>query len=78
MQWCIKGMALKGGDDQAKFLIDSRNGILCNWWRDVHQITAPQMRDKLTDGNLNLHVNHFTVITRVPSGRLANLRLSYL
>jgi hypothetical protein len=55
-------MALKGGDDQARFLIDSRNGILCNWWRDVHQITAPQMRDKLTDGNLNLHVNHFTVI----------------
>ena len=62
VQWCIKGMALKGGDDQAKSIIDSRDGIHCNWWRDVGGITAPQIRDKLTDENLNLHVNHFTII----------------
>ena len=62
VQWCIKGMTLKGGDEQAKSLIDSRGGIQSNWWRDVGTITAPGIRDKLTDQNLNLHVNHFTVI----------------
>jgi hypothetical protein len=54
-------MALDG-DEQARSLIDSREGIHCNWWRDVGRITAPGIRDKLTDENLNLHVNHFTII----------------
>ena len=62
IQWCIKGMALTGGDDQARSLIDSRNGIQCNWWRDVRKITLPQVRDKLSDESLNLHVNHFTIV----------------
>lgn len=61
VQWCIKGMSLDGNDHLAKSLIDSRGGILCNWWRDVHEISPPEVRDKLTEGNLNLHVNHFTV-----------------
>jgi len=61
VQWCIKGMALDG-DEQARSLIDSRGGIHCNWWLDVGSITAPKIRDKLTDENLNLHVNHFTII----------------
>jgi hypothetical protein len=61
VQWCIKGMAL-GGDEQAKSLIDSRGGLQCNWWRDVHRISPDGIRDKLTDQNLNLHVNHFTVL----------------
>jgi hypothetical protein len=54
-------MALDG-DEQARSVIDSRQGIQCNWWRDVKTITAPGIRDKLTDENLNLHVNHFTII----------------
>jgi hypothetical protein len=62
VQWCIKGMTLNGGDPEARSVIDSRQGIQCNWWRDVHTITAPGVRDKLTDVNLNLHVNHFTAI----------------
>lgn len=62
VQWCIKGMALDGGDQHARLLIDSREGIKCNWWRDVGTITAPGIRDKLTDGNINFHVNHFTAI----------------
>lgn len=62
IQWCIKGMALKGGDDEARSIIDSRGGIRCNWWRDVHKITPPQIRDKLNDDNLNLHINHFTIV----------------
>jgi hypothetical protein len=62
VQWCIKGMTLDG-DEEAKGIIHSRQGIQCNWWRDVHSITPPEIRDKLTDENLNLHVNHFTIIT---------------
>jgi hypothetical protein len=62
VQWCIKGMAFDDGDDAAKSLIDSRSGILCNWWRDVDRIRPQEIRDKLIDGNLNLHVNHFTAI----------------
>ncbi len=62
VQWCIKGMAFNSGDQEARSLIDSRQGIQCNWWRDVRTITAPGVRDKLTDANLNLHVNHFTAI----------------
>jgi hypothetical protein len=54
-------MALDG-DERARSVIDSRQGIQCNWWRDVKTITAPGIRDKLTDENLNLHVNHFTII----------------
>jgi hypothetical protein len=61
VQWCIKGMALDS-DDAARNLIDSRQGILCNWWRDVSRITPTEVRAKLTDGNINLHVNHFTII----------------
>lgn len=62
VQWCVKGMAFGGGDDQARSLIYSREGIQCNWWRDVKNITAPGIRDKLTEENLNLHVNHFTIV----------------
>lgn len=62
VQWCVKGMALDGDDKEARYIIDSREGIHCNWWRDVRTITAPGIRDKLTDANLNLHVNHFTAI----------------
>lgn len=62
VQWCVKGMAFNGGDQEARSLIDAREGIQCNWWRDVHRITASGVRDKLTDANLNLHVNHFTAI----------------
>jgi hypothetical protein len=61
VQWCIKGMALDE-DEQAKSLIDSRGGIRCNWWREVRTISSHEIRDKLTDQNLNLHVNHFTVV----------------
>ncbi|GLZ29392.1 hypothetical protein Lesp02_15820 [Lentzea sp. NBRC 105346] len=66
VQWCIKGMSLPD-DDAAKALITGGYGLICNWWRDVGQISPPQVRDKLTPGNLNFHVNHFTVT--MPDGR---------
>lgn len=57
VQWCLKGMYFDE-EDQAREIIDSRAGLQCNWWRG-RSITAPQIRDKLTDTNLDMHVNHF-------------------
>lgn len=59
IQWCIKGMSLKS-DDQAQKIIDSRSGLLSNWWRDARRISPAERREKLTDANLDMHVNHFT------------------
>lgn len=59
VQWCIKGLALPD-DENAKRLIDSGRGIACNWWRDVRQITRPEVARKLTSANLDFHVNRFS------------------
>jgi hypothetical protein len=59
VQWCVKGLNL-AGDSEARNVIDSRMGIVSNWWRNVHTITPNLKRDKLTPRNLDLHVNHFT------------------
>jgi hypothetical protein len=61
VQWCVKGLSLPD-DATAHSIIDQRGGLQCNWWRDVHQISPPQMRDRLTIGNLDRHVNHFSDI----------------
>lgn len=58
VQWCIKGMSLPS-DREARHIIDSRGGIVSNWWREVGAISPPERRDKLTAANLDLHVNHF-------------------
>jgi hypothetical protein len=63
VQWCIKGLAL-GSDSEARTIIDSNEGILCNWWRNVKRITPPEIRERLTLANLDRHVNHFTAIDR--------------
>lgn len=36
------------------------SGIECNWWRRVHQITAVEIREKLTPRNLECHLDHYT------------------
>jgi hypothetical protein len=59
IQWCIKGMSLSN-DQEARAIIDSRMGIVSNWWREVSRISPAEIRDKLTSVNLDLHVNHFT------------------
>jgi hypothetical protein len=58
VQWCLKGMHLDD-DNAARAIIDDRGGLVCNWWRDVHQITPQQRREKLTADNIDRHVNHF-------------------
>jgi len=58
VQWCIKGLALPD-DATARHVLESGSGLVCNWWRNVGRISAPEVRAKLTRANLNLHVNHF-------------------
>jgi hypothetical protein len=58
IQWCIKGLNLRD-DAAAKKIIDERQGLLCNWWRDAHRIRPDQVREKLVPNNLEMHVNQF-------------------
>jgi hypothetical protein len=36
-----------------------RAGILCNWWRRVDHITPQEIIQKLTERNLDWHLNHY-------------------
>lgn len=60
VQWCIKGLALPD-DETARAVLDSRRGLVCNWWRTVKTISPSQRRSRLTPANLDMHVNHFTL-----------------
>ena len=73
VQWCMKGMSLPD-DKAARDVIDSEGGLQCNWWRTVHRITPSEVRAKLTRGNLDRHVNHFTSVdssTGMPFSRMS-------
>jgi hypothetical protein len=70
VQWCVKGLHLPD-DDTARGIIDGPNGIVCNWWRDVGTISPAGRRQRLTEGNLDRHVNHFTA-TDPTTGRPFN------
>ena len=59
VQWCIKGLRLPD-DAAAREIIDSQGGIVCNWWRAVGRISPTARRAKLSDTNLNYHVNQFS------------------
>ena len=55
-QKVLKGIAgLTRRDADESF----RVGILCNWWRKVHHISPVEVVDKLTERNLNWHLNHY-------------------
>ncbi|MEO1058419.1 MAG: hypothetical protein AAFY28_16045 [Actinomycetota bacterium] len=58
VQWCLKGLELPD-DAAARGIIDDAQGLMCNWWRTVHWISPPAVRAKLTDRNLDWHINHF-------------------
>jgi hypothetical protein len=58
VQWCIKGMRL-ASDKEAEQLLRGPGGLLSNWWRGVDTIGTDEIRDKLTEANLDMHVNHF-------------------
>lgn len=57
VQWCIKGMHL-GSDTEAQQILHP-GGLASNWWRDVGTIRPDDIREKLTEVNLDMHVNHF-------------------
>lgn len=59
VQWCIKGLALDS-DAEALQILDSRQGLVSNWWRAAGSIYQSEKIAKLTTANLDLHVNHFT------------------
>jgi hypothetical protein len=59
VQWCVKGLSL-GSDAAARGIIDEAQGLTCGWWRDSVDIDPAEAARKLTLGNLDLHVNHFT------------------
>lgn len=58
VQWCIKGLQLDD-DAAAKAVIDSGNGLLCNWFRQQGHRPFAEFPGKLTPRNLDMHVNHF-------------------
>ncbi|XHR94260.1 hypothetical protein ACFJIV_28900 [Mucilaginibacter sp. UC70_90] len=51
-------------DDTAAHIV--KNGILCNWWRSVREITPKKIQLHLTGENADLHLNHYH--KPVPSG----------
>jgi hypothetical protein len=68
IQWCVKGIrgrldsedpGVGINDAQARAMIDCGEGILCNWWRKVGEITPAQERDKLTQANLDRHIHDY-------------------
>jgi hypothetical protein len=64
VQWCMKGLSLPG-DVEARAIIDSRAGLLSNWWRAVGTIKQADKPEKLTAANLDL------IGTRSLAGRSA-------
>lgn len=61
IQWCVKGV--NGIDDRgARAIIDEQQGLQCRWWRKVEGISPPEIAQKLTPANLDLHVNHYAEI----------------
>jgi hypothetical protein len=55
-QKVLKGIAgLSREDADATF----RSGILCNWWRNVGRIRPREIIEKLTERNLDWHLNHY-------------------
>ena len=49
----IAGLTRKGGDESF------RTGIMCNWWHRVGEITPAEIVQKLTERNLDWHLNHY-------------------
>lgn len=58
VQWCVKGLSLPS-DEHARGLIDGRSGLVCRWWLKHNPLPRNEVDLKLTQQNLNLHVNHF-------------------
>jgi hypothetical protein len=58
VQWCLKGLNLPS-DQAAQAILDQQIGLMCNWWRNVNQISPAEVRARLTTDGVDFHVNHF-------------------
>lgn len=56
VQNAIKGIS---GVDERTVAGMFEGGLCCNWFRKVGRIGTSQIVEKLTDTNLDLHVNHY-------------------
>ena len=54
---CIKGINAITLDDARAIL--SKRGLACAWWRTAGQITSAEIDERLTEEELDLHVNSF-------------------
>jgi hypothetical protein len=55
-QKVLKGIPdLTSGEANESFV----GGIICNWWRRVHRISPQEIAQKLTERNLDWHLNHY-------------------
>lgn len=57
IQKCIKGLhSITLAEAQA---ILTRNGLTCAWWRNARRISSPEINERLTAEELDLHVHSF-------------------
>jgi hypothetical protein len=71
IQECIKGVGGITGDD-AQAILDGR-GLICAWWRRTqNRIRPEEIQARLTQDELNLHVNHFTGEHPTRGGRVGD------
>jgi hypothetical protein len=63
IQMCVKGMRGKGPgrDDGITFddacAIATKRGLVCAWWRNTRHISPAEIDARLTDMELDLHIN---------------------
>lgn len=59
VQWCLKGMHLDS-DAEADKILNDQCGLLSNWFRARGMVAVNEIGARLTPGEVDRHVNHFT------------------
>lgn len=70
IQWCVKGVVGQANrwsdgltEQDARDIIDKKQGLLCNLWRiKMRQPSPADRRAMLTAANLDLHINNYAII----------------
>lgn len=66
IQRVIKGIGGINGHE-ARNLLGA--GIICNWWRNVNPLPAPEIPQRLTERNLHWHQNRYSDSDPLQGGR---------
>jgi hypothetical protein len=56
-QWILKGIPFD--DDSRAVAMLRYSGICCRWWERVGKISSPEVQEKLTQRNLDWHLNRY-------------------